>query len=508
MGNIKEYTRQVGAPGPIETRRPSAEDFGAATFQGQENFGRAVTNVGEMLQKREEQSELSQLQVKVSEINAKHTIKWEETLKTADPNDKEVVTKFNEEFENELSAVTENINTRAGQLFFEKQSAGLKGSFLEATTRGQAELAGRAAKLNYSKSLDNYTTGLVSDPSSFGKMLQMHEDGLQAQMQSGMPRHVADQLRYEGSEKLALSAINGWIKLDPKGTINDLKNGKWDTFIDGEKKRVMLGRADEEISGRLADEERARAVAERAKKAAQEDTQKQFLDMLEKDELTWEMISKSNLDGFGSGSREQFRQMMKAKAERPPKTDPATFRALYERINLPDGDPKKITSEAELNEYVIRGSLQYDDLNNLRDEIQGTKTTEGKNIIAMKKKVMDAAEAALVKKNNLTGISDPIGEENMLRFQSLFFAQYKELKKAGKSDIELLDPDSKDYLGKHIVSFRRTPQQQMQDQVKILRQSQTQLPNAAPIATPPPPEPRKAGETAAEYIRRIKNKGG
>lgn len=258
---------------------------------------------------------------------------------------------------------------------------------------------------------------------------------------------------------------------------------------------------------RDAEMERRRKEQEKAIKTAQEKTQNDFLKSLVDNKLTDEMILGSNLEAFGSGSKEQFIGMLKRhNTEDRIKTNPNVAMDLWSRIHLPDGDPKKLVDENDLNQYYGKG-LDLETINQFRGEIQGKKTTQGQIESDMKARVLKAAEDRLVKANPAFGIKDPVGQEQYLKFMGLFLNEYEAQKKKGKSPLELLIPGSPDYLGKYLDQFTRTPREMMQDQVKMLKGQDGGLAAPAPGATPAAPakapDPRQPGESAADYLKRI-----
>jgi hypothetical protein len=320
---------------------------------------------------------------------------------------------------------------------------------------------------------------------------------------TGLPGSAAEELKGVARKELAKSALSGWVNANPGYAKELLKSGKFDPYIDGDLKQFMYGQADQAIRAKDADAERARREQERVIKEKQAATQNSFLAKMVDGKLTATDVLRSNLDPFGSGSKEQFIQMMKSAAEKPPKTDPATFRALFDRIHLPDGDPKKILDDNELNEYVVKGLLDYDDLNNLRGEVQGRKTEQGRVESDLRASVLKSAEDMLVKRDKLTGIADPDGEEQYLRFKTMFYSEFDRQRKEGKSPLDLLSPDSPDYLGKHIRPFVKTPQQMLKDGMRRLKPIASPAPEGTPSATPDPKTARLPKESAADYLKRL-----
>lgn len=263
----------------------------------------------------------------------------------------------------------------------------------------------------------------------------------------------------------------------PKGTVAD--------FLEPDKREEMLQHA---ILAKQVEEERTLRLAKEAEEQRQKATQNSFLQSMTNGTLTPQTVLNSNLSPFGSGSKDEFLRMLNKDTS---KTDPALFNELFARTHLADGNPGKIVNENDLNPYLISGRLSIEDLGKLRGEISGNKTTDGQSEEQLKKGLFEVAKSTLTRSNPLIGIQDPIGDENLQRFSSWFIGEYQKQRAAGKSPAELLNPDSADYLGKRLSSYVRSPQEIMQDTLQ-----RAMAPSTSAV-------PRKEGESAADYLKRI-----
>lgn len=500
MPRIREYTSQVSQSGPFQVRQASAEDFGAARGRGLQNLGRIMGQVGQIgrqLERRAEQAEVSDLNAKMSKSFADFSTQWQEALRTATPGDPEIVTRFMKDFDDHMGKIQENIGTRAGELYFKKSSASLRSQFLRTTMAGQAELAGAKAKQDYKSSLSNRASGLLNDPSSFGQTLADQSEAIDLLVEShGLSTTQANAFKMESQTELAKSAIRGWIDLDPELAKDQLEKGEWDKYIGGDLKHQLFREAEQTIRAKETELERQRREQERLLDEKQKLTQNELLTKLSKNQLTIQDVLASDLDPFGSGSKEQFIGMLKSanKANERIKTNPDTYMELWDRIHLPDDDPKKLRDENELNQFFGRG-LTLENINALRGEIQGKKTIQGDIEGDLKKGLIDIAKGRLTKSNPLTGIRDPIGDEQLQKYMSFFLTEYSEQRKKGKTALELLSPDSPDYLGKHIERFVRSQQQITRDLIRPFLKPSTNSVD--------PGKARKEGETPEEYLKRV-----
>lgn len=265
----------------------------------------------------------------------------------------------------------------------------------------------------------------------------------------------------------------------PKGTSAE--------FIAPDKREEMLQHA---ILAKQVEEERAARLLKEQQEQQQKAIQNSFLQKMTDGALTPQDVLQSNLAPFGSGSKDEFLNMLRAESKG--KTDPVRFNELFARIHLPDGTSGKITNDSQLNQYFVNGQLSLEDLQKLRNEVQGQNTAAGSDESKLKTGVLEVAKNSLTTSNPLLGIRDPVGEENLQRFTSWFLEEYAKQRTAGKSAQQLLNPQSPDYLGRQISAYVRTPQEIMQDTI----QSAT----GAPATSAPA---RKSNESADDYLKRI-----
>jgi hypothetical protein len=206
---------------------------------------------------------------------------------------------------------------------------------------------------------------------------------------------------------------------------------------------------------------RQRAIEqEKQRKEQLKVVQDDMLKRLYSFKLSAKDIDNSPLDPFGEGSKAEFHRMLKTQIDGETgenrKDDTGLVQRLFDDIHRPDGDPRKIVDADQLNQHYGRGVNKPATLGWLRGEVALRGTPEGQAESDLKKGVMDVARAALVNANKFTGIMDPndaVGREQMQKFTSFFEQQYQAGKKAGRTPEQMLDPGSKDYLGKYIQQF-------------------------------------------------------
>lgn len=212
------------------------------------------------------------------------------------------------------------------------------------------------------------------------------------------------------------------------------------------------------------------------------------------------------------------------------KTDPHVFMDLLDRIHQPYSSKEKITDENQLLQYVkTSGGIDYNDLQKLRKEVRDVRDPVEGPLVEKKQALLNDVKDDLVKSDPLIGIKDPRGQDNFYNFRWAIDRKIDDWKKQGKDPMELFNPDSKDFLGKMRSQYVRTPLQIMQDRADEMRtvnavqqsgkmpEPKTPVNQVQPKVVPGPvetpiPKPtsleakpaRKEGESAADYLKRIR----
>lgn len=523
MPVIREYgDAKVNTPGPIQRREISPDQLGAAEGRGIAQLGEAVQSVGDVVAKRLDQENTSDVTAKLTKANADLAIKLQQTIRTADPGDKKVFEDYNKEVDDTLGKIGQEASTVSAREFYTKTSAHIKGQLSKTAADGQADLAGAKAVSDYTSTLSSISNTVMADPTSIELQKAIHAQAIENLVKTGqLPREQALKLQTHGDQEIAQATIRGWTQLDPDYAKKKLTGGEFDASLSSDQKHALFGEIETAKRAKEIDIERRDRLAEKNLKKQQTKTQNDFLNQMQDGKLAAKDILNSNLDAFGSGSKEQFLNLLKKSndPEEKLKTDANTMIALYNRIHLPDGDPNKLTDENELNNHFGNG-LSFTDLNRLRDEMQGKQTEAGKIESDLKKQVIEIAKGKLTKSNPLTGLRDPVGDEQMQKFMVFFFDEYKNRRAKGESAIDLLSPDSPKYLGKNISQYVRTQQQVMRDLVPRRAPAPGGLTSNPLAPTPQPadaaaapvryqapkeaPLPRQPNESPADYLKRKK----
>ena len=243
----------------------------------------------------------------------------------------------------------------------------------------------------------------------------------------------------------ALQAIQADLK-DPKGSYADKLDTKANTAL-----RIKV---EQQIQGAIIDANNARVIAEREKAQQQDQIMQGYLARTVAGKLTVGEVLKNKDLTFQQ--QLHMKSIIEAQANKADVTDNRVFINTFNRIHAAPGAKDAITSPDQLYPLVGHG-LSITDMARLRAEVEGKNQPEGEMLKNFKKMAQDQIDAS-----TLFG-KDQVGAENFYKWNVYFDQQFAEQRKAGKSPHDLLDPTSKDYLGKTISGFTRTLAQQTAD---------------------------------------------
>lgn len=206
--------------------------------------------------------------------------------------------------------------------------------------------------------------------------------------------------------------------------------------------------------------DQADAAAQKARRQAAEAAGNRIVTQLLKDPAKVnadEIANDPNLDWHQKLELNRVVQAANAPDEQKDvKTYGPGFWALFQRIHSAEGDPNRITDPSELWKHGgPNGDLTVSGIDKLTSELQGRRTPEGEAASEMKKQFLLNARKQISGTNELLHLKDPKGDELYLKFLAHALPAYDAGIKAGKTPAQMLDPDSKDYLGASIKSFGR-----------------------------------------------------
>lgn len=498
MANINPYVTQIGSQGDIPSPRASAADFGYDGGAATNALAGAIEATGQNIYNQAQEQEVSDVRMKMAQARSKWTVELTNRATTTDMGDPNFANKFTQDMQADIEQLSGQYQTKGAQMALRESSASLAAHFSETAGVYQAQAVGAKAKQNFIESVDALQNTLLHDPTQLHDI--MTESLVALNDPNGpyakLPKDQRDLLARQTKEQFGKSAVLGLIRIDPEMAKSQLEHGTYDNVLTGEASAVLMAQADTAIQGKIIDQARADAAAAKALEKHQKAIGDDFVQRLATDptSLSAQDVINSPLDW-----REQvtFLNFIQKGLDGTRDDKNTGFTQLFQRVHADPGDPNAITDEKQLYPFVEAGALSMDGLSKLRGELAGKGTPEGSIEGQLKKQLFKTAATALTGTNDMLGFKDPKGDENLLRFQTYFLTQFEKQTKAGKSAVDLLNPDSPDYLGKAINQFKRTPTQQMQDMMESassLGAAVGGAPAAAPTEIPTIASPAEAAK--------------
>lgn len=338
MPKLTPIIATTSAQSGVQFGRASEAAMGAGEAQGLQSIGTAVSGLGQVLKKREDDAEVSRVNRQLAEAHAAMTVDWNERYQKADPNDKELAQRFNEEWAQKLDELGQGIDSNVARRHFDGASAKMKADFYAHSMVGQAQLGGIREREDFEAANGARKTSVYNAPYTLNDKLAEYDADMERRITNGqLRRDQAEQMRNRDRLDMTMNAFSGMLKVDPQGAKQALDSGQYDHLLTGDAKKHAYAEVKAKEHELITDENNKRILMERAKKAAQELTQQDLLSELVSGRLSVSKIMNSNLDAIGGGSKKAFLDMLDAENRgESVKTDMATWAKLNAMQSTPE----------------------------------------------------------------------------------------------------------------------------------------------------------------------------
>ncbi len=308
-----------------------------------------------------------------------------------------------------------------------------------------------------------WATAGLGDAIRSGDLIKAQQLFLQYNKVNGQPDQSVMNRRLKEAQWIGQDAPPNVSKED---AANILERVRTDPAFQGRPE--LQAAVEKNVLAKAALESRADALQQKAiKEASDAEELKVFFAIHNNQPVTLNDIEQ--MPNMTREAKERMsEQLMKltGKEEAEEKSYGKGFYDLYRKIHLPEGDAERITDPSQLYSHVgPQGDLSVKGVDKLVSEIQARKTPEGVAETEMKAQFLKNARAQITGSDEGLHIKDPKGDELYLKFLAKVLPKYDAERKAGKGAPALFDPDSPDYLGNEIKSFRRPPEQWYADVV-------------------------------------------
>lgn len=429
---------------------------------------------------------------------------WRNTIATADPNDPDTAARFQREVvEPTLDSLGENVGTREARMMFERQKASLQFDLFTKTNTDHAELAGLAAVQNAQTVSNQLTNSVMQNPTMWQGSLVRGDLAIDAL--PGLTTEQNMKLKQAQRKEIASAAILGFAHRDPNEAKAMLGRTEFNSYLDAKEKDALGGVIDRIQNAQEADARAAEAGRLREQK-------QQFT-------ATAANISGSVIqldpDGKYIGTSIPADYFSKLEAlSHAPQADDGTIRAMVAAGQAILKEPSEISDPNVFERFRTKLGVDGPDRLSLRDLAlaRADRQLSDKDAAMFHQSIIDLdKDPGKVERNRrfndmMTGLKGFVTSSNPFlgivkapqdqKFYE-FARDARELYDAGLENNKPLKE-----IESQIINLLPNYALNKKDALGLIRSytGPGGLTPAAPVGTGA--EPRKAGESAADYLKR------
>lgn len=438
----------------------------SATMQAGALIAGGMKDLGDEAVRYAEHREISHGSASFAELNDTLTQQWNDTAKTADPNDPTVAAKFREEvLEPALDQYRKGFLTEGGQRFAEQRIESLRSHMFTKTAADMSSLAADAVSVNMRQTANSLSNTAMNDPSSVDHLLQS-TDAMVAGIVDSSPNlkgaaasKATMELSQKMKEAIVKSAAVGAIqKADNPEAEAEKWGKKYPEFISGDELKLLAGNARAQIRSRRIDDAYLRHNGKQQEQDVSDDRVTNFYlpkihsdDPQERAKVSTNAVVNDPI--LTRKDKEHLISVVERemKPETAARISAATSANIMRQMHDPDADPKKISDmifAARIKDPGMPGSLTKSDFADLQKQLIDQKTPEGQALKSDRdeffKRYGPTIDGAVAE----TGVHSTLGLQKMYLAEKDALRMEDQLRKAGKDPHGLYDPSSPDFFGK------------------------------------------------------------
>lgn len=515
MPQINEYQPQVEAQGAVGGVTPNLEAV-SLFGRGVEHIGEGVEVASDVIHKREAQQEKSEVFGQMAQARALWNTKLKQRLNDGSLN----TDQFDQEYADYIKGIGQNLQTAEGKDFFNQSANRLGGTLMQNAITGQAQVAGQKAYDNTVQAINTYSSTLMQHPDQFGDV----HDEVQTMINGNTDLNAVQKRRLSETllPELAKGAVRGWAMKDPgtdeNGQTHDnqakalLDNGVFDKYLNSDQKTQMYGFAREQDNLRRISEDQNLANSHRQLEL-QGNT---YMDKIANRVLDGSYdVRELNNAPLTFQQKEYVQAKVKAQVKGEVTTDPIRYNQVAGKIIN-----SVYTSRDQIAAEYNKGGLSPDDADKLMRKID--MTPDGVRLKGYQKELDKDIESLKFK---FGGTSTQAGQNAAYAARQEIDVQAEQFVQNGKGtlhDFYMNQPDNAPTNPKNIIAKKRlSAVEQMQAGSQEMQQRATgQQPGAvqfstsptkeikpSPVAPPtgPAKNAKRPGESADDYIKRLRN---
>ena len=452
----KLFSAAPNVTGQIQSRAVTPNTFGGSGLQ---EAGKQITSFADLMQKRIETDEISEVNKELSQKR----VEWTQNLYDSAENmesggagfTENVVKNFEDfSFENPYK-------TQAAQRAWSQGLASMRSDLTVRSIGIESEARGKKAVADYSTTSQNNQSVVTQDPTQLDSVLKAQLAYIET-----LPLSAANKTEFSESAgtDLAEAAVRGMIRSNPDLAKQNLKDGVFSKFFDSDETKRLIGEANTAESAIRIQAERDEQAAEDSQVVAQKAAKRKWLLALNSDTppRLEEILADPDVKNEDIVFFMNYYKSVNEDGEK--QTDEDLVSTLIARTFLPIGDPDRITDTDQIYAFVQDG-LTVTDANRIAGVFNNENSVllEGEKALRAitRKSVSDSLRGT----SAILGLKDPIGNRlyNQWQVESLGFVESTLAANPETNPNEFYDPNSKLWLGHLAEKYQRTPGQILRD---------------------------------------------
>lgn len=521
MPRIPEYHGGVSPQADIPQRGAQPSDLGGTGFsefgQGTQQLGSRLAEAQRFYNQRKAAHEVTRTDMAMLRAQTDLALELDAMAKSWKPEDGEIVPAMQEKVRQRMESIafdgeTAMHDTEVGRQHFEKKSAELSSHFVLAATKAQSAVMGQQVVLEHNQSLDQAANTLQQNPDNFDVFQTQFSEMIDNPngRYAALPVQKREEIKRGAMNALSKAAVQGKIREAPRVALNQLNTGWMGEHLKDTDTPILINQAQTAVHALEIDEDRAYREQERQRVATARAISNKLLTKLaahDADPTSPPLTAQDLIDsGLGQYDDNGFQSLISVLHTRSKegaqqvKTDPTTFRNLFNRIHAAPDDPRRLKDELAIQDaFGKQGKLSFADMTHLRNEFQQSRTPEGARLSDTKRIFFDGMKTQITKSNLLLGKLDPDGDFQLMQYQLMVNRKIEAYRKEGKDPHELFDPENKDFVGapKIVSRYQKSMKQSIADFSQRMRAEKGKLPEIQKEHM------RKDGESYADWKKRV-----
>lgn len=234
MATIKDYNSQETPPNPIDTSSEAKARAGA----GMHALGNTLTAAGETIQKYQDLQQGSKLTIQSGALHAKLTNEWEQMRTTQDITDPDVVKKFNDHVNDEVSKLSDNINSPNIRRHAAEIQGTIRDQFSVKTNTDHTTAVGALAVQAIEYGTNSLSASAASDDTAYEATRQLVHP---MAVMTGVATNKVPEVELHLGKELAKASVIGMIgRGHTDQAREDIESGRFDKDLDTTEKSALL----------------------------------------------------------------------------------------------------------------------------------------------------------------------------------------------------------------------------------------------------------------------------